>query len=59
MKPEAELNAYLYRRVNGQETVVKIPLQREDDKILLAQDPLLQADDLVTIQAIPEFRQAR
>ncbi len=55
LKPEAELNAYLYRRVDGQETVVKVPLQRVDETIMLAQDPLLQPDDLVTIQAIPEF----
>ncbi len=55
LMPEAELKAYLYRRVNGKETMIAIPLQRDGDKVTVVNDPLLEADDLVTIRAIPEY----
>lgn len=55
---EAELTAYLYRRVQGKETVTPIPLRKDGEKILVTRDTALQADDLVTLKADPDYARA-
>ena len=58
LMPEAELTAFLYRKVQEQETMITVPLQRVGDHLLFSLDPLLQEGDLVAIDAIPEFTRA-